>query len=225
MSDLAALFEELQANSKRFLGGEKGSDFEDRINAKLHQLGYSRLDKVDVDAETMKALKETVLDNQTDKGIKNPFRRDYMRQFFYQPYGSQNYPDFLVLDDDRVVSIEVKFSKKKQGKPVWNSGLPRPNGIYVFGSYGRQDITFFRGVDVVTVNEAENLHDFFDRGLRQYQGKFNEDMMRAQEYGFTAYIRKAFHQNKTANLNATLDFFTNPKRSQLEADVIRSLRL
>lgn len=48
--------------------------------------------------------------------------------------------------------------------------------------------------------------------------------MNVQEYGFAAYIRKAFEQKKTYNPNAGVDFFTNGKRKELEQAVISHLR-
>lgn len=213
------LFTDLLRNKRIYLAATKGAEFEDRINTRLHGLGYSRLVKSDLDSVAFAELKKQVLDKATDRDIINPFP-EYGKQFLQQPYGSQEFPDFLVFDGSRIVCLEVKFSTSKQNKPVWNSGLPRPNGIYIFGSAGKQDLTFFRGCDVVSVEETKQLHDFFDRGLKAHQTQFNQDRMKNQPYGFAVYIRKAFEQKATFNEAACLDFFGNPKRRELEQAVI-----
>jgi hypothetical protein len=221
MPDVAALFRDIQDNTDRYLGSAKGREFEDRINATLHRIGFSRLTAQDVPQAAFKALRGAVRSKETEGAIANPFGSAYDRHFFYQPNGPQDYPDFLVLAGEWCVSIEAKFSSGSQGKPVWNSGLPRPNGIYVFGAYDRKDVTFFAGGDVVSKGEVEKLHDFFDLGLRDYQRKFNEVEMSAQRYGFAVYVRKAFDQGRKANPEAVLDFFTNPDRAALEAGVLQ----
>lgn len=219
---LSNLFVEMRNNKGSYLNSAKGADFEDRINTSLYNLGYSRLIKDELEDDLFAEMKEEVTDKETEVIISNPFV-NYQLHFITQPFGSQQYPDFLILDETQIICIETKFSSGKQTRPVWNSGLPRPNGIYVFGSYGRGDLTFFRGVDVVSLDEAKRLHDFFDKGLRAYQKQFNDDEMNAQEYGFRVYIRKAYEQSKKHNPNAIIDLFKNPKRTNLENSVIRSL--
>ena len=102
--------------------------------------------------------------------------------------------------------------------------MPRPNGIYVFGARKQKDLTFFKGCDLLSIEETKQLHNFFDKDLREYQKQFNRNHMGEQEYGFAIYIRKAFEQKRTYNPHAVLDFFTNPKREQLEEAVISHLR-
>lgn len=223
MSRLYELFVSMTSEKSLYLGSQKGDEFEDRLNTKLHQLGFSRLIKDEINTSDFKLLKELVLYKEQDYHIKNPFDC-YKNHFIVQPYGTQNYPDFLIVDNKRVISIEVKFSKTKVGKPVWNSGLPRPNGIYVFGSFQKKDLTYFLGRDVVSLSEVQKLHDFFDRGLKEYQNIFNKDEMGNQKYGFQAYIRKAFQQQKNYNRDAIIDFFQNDNRKHLENSVINFLK-
>lgn len=134
----------MQAHKEDYLGGREGKHFEDRIGAKLKKLGYGRLVKNDIEEQGFLPLKEEILKKEQQHDIKNPFSQ-FRKDYIMQPYGTQNYPDFIVLDNDRVVSIEVKFSDGAQKRPVWNSGLPRPNGIYVFGARKQKDLTFLEG--------------------------------------------------------------------------------
>ena len=215
------LFEGLLANPRDYLQARAGRDFEERFRIGMDRLGYNRITEGDVDASVFANLKESVLDWLAADHPPNPtgFRRHYL----FQPYGSQQYPDFLVLDGDRAITIELKFSRGRQGKPMWNSGLPRPCGIYVFGSYSRMEITFFRGVDILPADEAAELHQFFD-DLRDRQEAFNREQMIQQEYGFAVYVRKAFDQNTRHNADAVTNFFENPSRTRLQRAVIDHLR-
>ena len=85
------------------------------------------------------------------------------------------------------------------------------------------DVTFFLGMDVVTVQEARSLHDFFDQGLPEYCRKRNLWEGANQKYGFEVYIRKAFNQTKKNNPEATLNFHKNPNRLELEDNVFKFL--
>lgn len=41
--------------------------------------------------------------------------------FIFQPFGSQNFPDFLVFTDTFALPLEIKFTSDTGFKPVWNS--------------------------------------------------------------------------------------------------------
>lgn len=84
-------------------------------------------------------------------------------------------------------------------------------------------LLFFRGHDVLSLSEVEKLHDFFDKGLKEYQQEFNSQEMKEQNYGFQTYIRKAFDQTKKHNSGAITDFFNNPNRENLESSVLNHL--
>ncbi len=216
---LATLFEELRTNPVGFLGATRGQDFENRVSAGLDARAYNRILKSDLSHEEWNELRNGVEADSLAFSNTSTRRKHYVER----PFGSQRYPDFLVLDGARVVLIEVKFSRKKQGHPMWNGGLPRQGGLYVFGAYGRQDVTFFLGRDVVSSEEARQLHNFFEK-LTELQDAFNAKSMTGQRYGFTAYSRKAFDQRAKHSPNAVLDFFTNPGRCDLEDSALAFLQ-
>ncbi len=227
MDDLIGLFIDLRQNKAGYLASIAGKDFEDRIDAKLHKMGYSRILRHDLDnvgGDCFNLIKCAVLERESNDKIGNIYT-EFNRHFIHQPFGRQNYPDFLVFSGEWIFAIETKFSAKNQSKPVWNSGLPRPNGIYVFGSMERKDLTFFLGGHILSIADTRKLHDFFDKGLKEYQDRFNAETMNQQKYGFAAYIRKAFEQKKAFNKKAILNFFDNPERAKLESAVIEYLRL
>ena len=218
MADLSRLFNALQKSKQQFLTAAKGSEFEERLRVKLDEIGFNRVMKEDINRIAFDELKRLVQEAQSLTEIGNP--TNYRRHYLVQPFGSQDYPDFLVFDGERVVSIESKYSRKSEGKPMWNSGLPRPGGIYIFGAHGRGDVTFFRGCDVVSPSESRKFIEFFNR-QRRAQEEFNEQNMQGQKYGFVAYVRKAFDQNLRYNEEAVTNFFTNERRLELEQSVIK----
>ena len=220
MSDLVQLFTHLQGNRNYYLGATTGAQFEDRIKARLDSIGFNRAIQSDFTSAAMEQIKNDAGGHFHDEQINNPTNR--RRHYLYQPFGSQAYPDFIVFDDNRLVCIEIKFSTGSTRKPVWNSGLPRQHGIYVFGSRGIPDITFFLGRGVLSEEEARKMHRFFDDDLRQLQHEFNASMD-DQSYGFRVYVRKAFEQSRQSNQDAVLDFFNNPQRDTLEHSVINFL--
>ena len=218
MADLSGLFKALKKDKRQFLTAAQGGEFEDRLRLRLDVIGFNRVTKDHIDKIVLDELKNPVQDAQSFTEIDNP--TEYRRHYLVQPFGSQRYPDFLVFDAEKVVSIESKYSQKSEGKPMWNGGLPRPGGIYIFGAYGRSDITFFRGCDVVTPSESRELIEFFNR-QRRAQEEFNKQHMQGQKYGFVVYVRKAFEQRLLYNSEAVTNFFTNERREELEQSVIR----
>lgn len=174
---------------------------------------------VDLDKNYLKEIKQSILNKDEILDNDTKFNHHYL----YHPFGTQNYPDFIICDKNILISIESKFTKKSKKKPVWNSGLPRLNGLYIFGSYGKQDITFFRGKDVISYEESEQFLQFFDQE-KEHAALFNTQNMSNQEFGFAAYVRTAFEQQKKYNINAVIDFFDNEKRSSMEDAVLTYLR-
>ena len=199
-----------------YLGSSKGSDFEERISEGLNMHGCSRVVRDDI-SENFSMIKEKCKEVNSTDIIKNI--DSHKNHFVTQPCGSQDYPDFWIFCEEFIFSVEVKFSQGKIAKPVWNSGLPRPNGIYIFGSYKMKAITFFKGVDIIEKEEVTKLRDFFD-SLKLQQENFNHSKLKSQKYGFAAYSRAAYEQNKRFNRNAVTNYFSNLEREKLEQNVM-----
>ena len=217
MHRLTRLFQQLQTDKDFFLRGDTGADFEQRICRALDKHGFNRITPDDLEAEERRILKKGALEKHRETVLRSPsmsLHGHYIRQIC----GSQDYPDFLIFDGGCAFGVEVKFSTGCAKKPVWNSGLPRPNGIYIFGSRRLKDCTFFRGADVVSPEHGKQLHEFFEK-LRQDQERFNKEL-RDQPYGFQVYVRKAFDQSRASNDKAQIGFFDNPQREALEKSVI-----
>lgn len=219
MSKIYDLFYDLKHNSINYLNASTGELFEERLKTRLARLGYNRVLPTDLSQSTFSELKNRIV--QRDEIIHNQMEFNY--HYLHQPFGSQSYPDFIIMDTQILVCIESKFSKGKQEKPVWNSGLPRANGLYIFGSYGKQDITFFRGCDVLSNQERQLLQKFFAEEMER-AASFNEQHMSKQEFGFAAYARKAYEQKRVYNPDAIIKFFNNDKRLILENSVLTYLK-
>ena len=214
MADLLTFFASIENDKPGYVGVPSGEEFEQRIMNGLHQSGFNRILERDIGAHAL-VIKPQVRDHFHEENIPNP--TNYRAHYWYQPSGSQNYPDFVIFWGQRLLCLEAKFSKEGQKKPVWNSGLPRQNGIYIFGSRRVRDVTFFMGRDVITEETARQMHDLFSY-LQGRQIEFNENLG-PQPYGFSVYVRKAFDQSKKMNPDAVLDFFSNPNRQNLENSV------
>lgn len=202
-----------------YLNAPSGKIFEERVMVELKKIGYNRILKNDLNQRFFSELKNRILHNAEFVVNETEFNQHYL----YQPFGSQSYPDFIILDTQVLICIESKYTEKKKGSPVWNSGLPRANGLFIFGSWGKKDITFFRGCDVISEGETQHLREFFAKEKERAKS-FNEQFMSNQEYGFAAYVRTAYEQKKIFNDDAIINFFENNKRSILEDSVLTYLQ-
>ena len=109
---------------------------------------------------------------------------------------------------------------------MWNSNLPKKDGIYFFGCYKLRQLTFFRGEDILPSKERESLlkiWDNLDKKKSAWDKEFKTSIKSKEfdnAYGFNPYIRKAYQQTKRFNKNAINDFFANPNKTSLEEKVI-----
>ena len=197
-----------------------GKEFEQRFVSLLESNRFFRCFHDDFPPQVWKSIKVEILKKTNGGAIDNATEKK--SHFVTQPYGSQQYPDFLVFEDSKIWAIETKFNKRKASHPFWNSGLPRPNGIYIYAYGIRKQITFFVGKDVVQSSIAEQMHGQLDE-LKMMATKFNQQELSDQPHGFMIEVRKAFSQSKRFNRNAILDFITNPNREDLEKDTIAFL--
>ena len=123
----------------------------------------------------------------------------------------------LILSNETVLCLELKSSKTT--RPVWNSGLPKANGIYIFGSYVKKDVTFFRGCDILNDDDRKRLSGFFEKAMKNAES-FNQKYMSNQEFGFGVYARKMYQNQRTYNPKAIINFFQNHRRYDLERQVL-----
>ena len=209
---LYELLKNAKENPKDFLKNVvSGSDFELVIEKTLSYEKITDIKKI----KNWKILKEKTLDKFNPNFVPNNYE---ISGFMRNPFGSQSYPDFLIFEEDYVYCVEVKTSKSN--KPMWNSGIPRQNGIYIISSTSNQAITFFFGKDIITLEEAKKLHRVYVEKFDKESEEFNRNEMKNQKYGIYIYPRKAYAQSKKYNTKAILDFHKNPDKEKLEQKVL-----
>lgn len=220
---LKEVFNSIRKNKKDWLGVRHGKHLEDRLEEELRKNNFIPLRlKLITDKNQWQDLKKEVLQKGNNEIITNNFPNFTHHTYFRNPYGSQNYPDFLVFTSKYVIPIELKASKRVGIKPMWNSNLPKANGLYIFASFGKHDITFFRGSDVIEEKLSNQLWNFFVE-VKKNEKKFIQNLA-SSERGWKPYIRVAFEQGKTLLLpTGKLDYFQHPKRKEIENKVLEWL--
>lgn len=221
------LFEDLKKNKDSFLKSSTGKEFENRIMSSLIKNRFNQVYSDYFDAEDYKKIKSLILDKKSNKIVENYLEDPRFKNcFVYQPYGSQNFPDFLIFTEKYIVALEIKYSTNKNKSPMWNSNLPKGNAIYIFGSYGLKDIMFFKGSDILPEEERNLLVDFFEK-TKKMENQFKKDMKEKfengsikQDKGFFVYVRRAYTQGKSINKDAEKDYFKFSNRKQMEDHVI-----
>ena len=224
MTKIVKLFESIRTQTKKFLGSKRGDEFENQIEYFLrNRLSLTKIDKDTFRSDNLpeyKKIRTTLRDKSFEGLIQRPDNILCDSFIFQPPFGSQNFPDFLIFTDDFVVPLEIKFTSDTKTKPVWNSWIPMDEGIYIFGSYGLSDITFFRGKDILTTDQRALLISFFDE-LKpiEHDGNTKIANFDFHDRGFQVYIRKAFDQ-KLIHSSTELNYFQHKDREKIECSVI-----
>lgn len=196
-----------------YVGHSSNSDFEKQVIDQLEMFGYYETNFNKLGNSYRTYWRELI---ESDDGVIENTTR-FKEHYISQPFGTQSYPDMLILDDRIVLCLELKSSKGV--KPVWNSGLPKTNGIYIFGSYVKKDITFFRGRDILNDEDRKRLLQFFENSMKNAES-FNQEYMSNQEFGFGVYARKMYENKQKYNPEAIINFFSNHRRYDLERQVL-----
>lgn len=219
---LREVFISIRENKKDWKGFREGKHLEDRLEEELRKNNFIPLRLKLVEKSQWQALKKEILQKGNNELIKNNFSASTHNTYFRSPYGPQNFPDFLVFTNKFIIPIELKASKRTGSKPMWNSNLPKANCIYIFASFGKEDITFFRGADVIEEKLSNQLWNFFAE-VKRTEKKFIGDLT-LSERGWKPYIRVAFEQAKSLLLpSGGLDYFQHPKRKEIENKVFEWL--
>lgn len=225
---LQDLFKQLQAqrNDPSLLGVASGADFEDVIASRLDGLGFDCVKKEDMNLPRSQRNDLLTATQELHRWeiIPSPWPCD-TKHYIRQPFGSQQYPDFLVSCRGHVHALEVKFSSDDKARPVWNGGLPRAHGYYIFRSRlynGTGDTTFFRGINVINPIMASDMAKFFDN-LKGTEAHYNAYALQGQKYGFSVYVRRAYTQTAKRNRSAATNLFRNSQRKVIENNLILEL--
>lgn len=231
INNFVKVFDDIQKNKKKMANSTDGAGFEETLRRTFRSNGFDgvSLENDDVLKKYIDLIKPKVLDVLGTEIMSNELAekgREYTNIFVHQPYGSQQFPDFLVFTENKIFAIESKYSKKDGKKPTWNSNLPKSNTIYIFGCYEKKDITFFIGEDVLPHSERVVLNNFFEETTSKVINDFKDELKHKFETkemkfanGFNVYIRKAFEQNRVINETAELNYFSSENRNACEENV------
>jgi len=172
MISIRKAFIKIQKQQKDMVASPTGKDFEGQISKIFKDCGFDKYLPDDKELKPyLKANKKKIQKKYGETPLKNELykkSRAYADFFVMQPYGSQNYPDFIVFTKKNVYLIESKFVSGKAKKPVWNGNLPKADGIYIFGSFYEQKVTFFLGNDVLANKERLSILSLWDRTDKEF---------------------------------------------------------
>ncbi len=104
-----------------------------------------------------------------------------------KPNGKQKWPDMLLVNDGVGFPIEIKSCKSD--KIVWNSGLPRPDSLYIFKLSGTNNYTFFLGQHAISEKEYNSI-----AGIGKHLSSFNTNIDEAGRWSF--YVRNMHSSNQ-----------------------------
>lgn len=195
----------------------KGQDFEDFFETQLQNSGYEP-----IEINISKESKNKIL--SCDDLIINPTG---LTGYKREPFGSQSFPDFLLLEKNYILSIELKSSQKTD-KPMWNNSLPKQHGIYIFMAYSdqpsRQETLLFLGKDVITAH-ATNILKSKMKAIQE-ASKFTKEELAILDvfnYGWEPYVR-ANYQQSIHNTSTVPSFVNNPNKNRNNQNVIDYLK-
>ena len=160
--------------------------------------------------------------NTRDNWIENPSLCDMpLGSYMAQPCGTHNSPDFIVKDvDGNVYFLECK--SVKGGTPMYNSGIPKSEYVYILTSEKYNETTIFRGEDVLPSTSREMIEAHIAEARRR--DKILEELLRSQgsSHGIVYYTRPMIQHKGGKSMGN--DYFVNDKRSVLENKVLELCR-
>ncbi len=212
---LKNIFKDIISKNKHYSGSMDGNEFEQKFKFHLKDEGFSEiiqksktisaiLDLVKLEKENIKKItkkwkniKKNILLKNSIEIVENPLHNVY-NTFIFQPFGSQNFPDFIILTKKYIIPIEIKFSTNttqnknlNKFRPMWNSNIPKPNSIYIYGVSGVR-VTFFKGSDILEFYTRQLLIDYF-KNLNKDKKNLDESLKGLKNnFGIYPYVRKAY---------------------------------
>jgi len=116
---LQEIFKSIQKNKDDWLGISQGKHLEDRLEEELRKNGFIPLRLKLIERKSQwQVLKKEVLQKGNNEIIQNNFPILTHNTYFRSPYGSQNFPDFLIFTSKYIIPIELKASKRTGSKPM-----------------------------------------------------------------------------------------------------------
>ena len=144
------------------------------------------------------------------KGEDNPLPDNC---YISQPCGTHNSPDFIVKKGGKLYFLECK--SVKGGTPMYNSGIPKDNYIYILSSKSHDGTTIYLGQDVLPAEEAKLILEHVKRARKQ--DELLNALLHSNGHGISYYTRPMI-QHKGSKI--IKDYFLNSSRAELERNVL-----
>jgi hypothetical protein len=130
----------------------------------------------------------------------------------YQPYGTNNPPDWVVRVGTKWIHVECKTSKKSRA--AFNDTPPSNNTLIVFSSKSHNDTMVFYGGDVYKKGVRKKIDEYIKkvRLLEKRYGILCTKSKRSNPYGFVPGFRLRLQQR--GGMKVT-DFFVLETRDEL----------
>lgn len=158
-----------------------------------------------------------VTQKQRDKWMNEGIAADMFNgSFIAQPCGTHQSPDFIVKVDNKIYFIECKSAKG--GTPMYNSGVPKAEYIYIFCSKKHDATTVYWGKDVLVEEQERLIYEHIQKA-RASDAELNSKLA-CNTHGIQYYTRPMIqHKGK----KWTKDYFLNENRNVLENNVLDSV--
>ena len=214
------ILEDIKENPERLIKDVSVREFESRVKKILNEEYVERF--VKRKGVRFKEFKEYVRNYENDRlvGFEDML---YSNQFIYQPFSTQNSPDFLIRESVEIINFEAKCQEDEQ--IVWNRGACMyPKAIYLIGSINSQDVTFMFQEDCCSKEDIKKQNEVLDE-IDRFSQELCEKAFGNQPNGFGVKTRKRVEQSKTYNKNADTNYFKSPNREEREGRVLNYLKL
>ena len=137
---------------------------------------------------------------------------EYGIVYTYQPKGPQQFPDYEIPTRWGKIKLECKSSKDT--KPMYNSGRPHADGLYVFTSKDN-GTTLFWGDDILTERKRQ-LYDMMLQEMDDVELRWKSHPDWEDDRGFDFYLREMYTQKGKADKT---NYFTHKDRQLCEQNV------
>jgi hypothetical protein len=128
-----------------------------------------------------------------------------------QPTGTHDSPDFIVKENGRAYFVECKSVSKQSKAPMYNSGIPKSEYIYIFSAEKYNETTVFYGSGVCPSSDYALIKELIEKH-RELDEEYNKLMKSA--YNIKHYTRPMIQHH------SGVDYFTHPNRKLNEQKVI-----
>jgi hypothetical protein len=155
---------------------------------------------------------------QRDRWLKGADHSDVPNNtFISQPCGTHNSPDFIVKSDDKLFFLECKSVSKGTTAPMYNSGVPKEEYIYIFCAEKYNETTIYMGGAVLPSKQEQMIQKHIAEA-RKRDEELNATLI--NNYGISYYTRPMIqHKGGKSKTN----YFTHNKRQLLERSVLESV--